>query len=169
MWLDYLDALRAMNEWMISDRTSHTIIMECLTPVFCSGSHAWYRGIGWCSPELGCPRDYAALLRNEHASCCMQGVAALAAPISFTPPTAMSSRRFHSRCGDYIRFSENSTVASRVASYNNGIAFTEQPVPLDSVFQVKILEYEDKWIESIVSVRTNAERFFDSTSHQYRV
>ena len=63
----------------------------------------------------------------------------------------MSSRRFHSRCGDYIRLSENNTVATRVASYNNGIVFTAQPVQLDSMFQVKILEYEEKWIESIVS------------------
>ena len=66
----------------------------------------------------------------------------------------MSSRRFHSRCGDYIRFTENHTIASRVASYNNGVVFTEQPVALDTVFQVNILEYEDKWVESIVSVLT---------------
>ena len=64
----------------------------------------------------------------------------------------MTTQRFHSSCGKNIRLSDNNTVAERVKSYNNGIVFTEQPVALGTVFQVKILEYDDsKWSGSIVS------------------
>ena len=33
-------------------------------------------------------------------------------------------------------------IAGRVDGYDNGIVFTEQPVALGTVFQVKILEYD---------------------------
>ena len=53
-----------------------------------------------------------------------------------------SIQRFHSRCGGNIILSNNNTVARRVKSYDDGIVFTEQPVALGTVFQVKILEYD---------------------------
>ena len=55
----------------------------------------------------------------------------------------MTTRRFHSRCGKNISLSDNNTVAERVEGFDNGIVFTEQPVVLGTVFQVKILEYDD--------------------------
>ena len=54
----------------------------------------------------------------------------------------MSTQRFHSRCGKNITLSDNNTVARRVRSFSNGIVFTQQPVALGTVFQVKILEYD---------------------------
>ena len=63
----------------------------------------------------------------------------------------MTTRRFHSRRGGNIDLLDNNTLASRVRSYNYGIAFTEQPVALGTVFQVKIIEYRN-FYGSIVSV-----------------
>ena len=67
----------------------------------------------------------------------------------------MTTQRFHSLCGKNICISDNNTVARRVRSWNNGIVYTEQPVVLGTVFQVKILEYgvtdHELWLGSIVS------------------
>ena len=65
-----------------------------------------------------------------------------------------STQRFHSSCGENIILSDDNTVARRVRSYCDGIVFTEQPVALGTVFQVKILEYDDGSLilGSIVSV-----------------
>ena len=69
--------------------------------------------------------------------------------------TQMTTRRFHSACyGNNISLSDNNTVARRVGNFwCNSIVFTEQPVALGTVFQVKILEYDDDCIMagSIVS------------------
>ena len=54
----------------------------------------------------------------------------------------MTSHRFHTRCGKNISLSDNNTIAGRVDGYDNGIVFTEQPVALGTLFQVKILEYD---------------------------
>ena len=65
-----------------------------------------------------------------------------------------SKQRFHSRCGKNIDLSDNNTVARRVGSNWDSIVFTEQPVALGTVFQVKILEYDDsRYAGSIVSVQ----------------
>ena len=61
------------------------------------------------------------------------------------------TRRFHSRFGENIKLSDNSTVARRVRYNWDGIVFTEQPVALGTVYQVKILEYDDTRLASIVS------------------
>ena len=66
-----------------------------------------------------------------------------------------STQRFHSRCGENIKLSDNNTVARRINRWDyDGIVFTEQPVALDTVFQVKILHYfaNSIWAGSIVSV-----------------
>ena len=67
-----------------------------------------------------------------------------------------STQRFHSRCGENIILSDSNTVARRVRSCDNCIVFTEQPVALGTVFQVKILEYGSRegsrYAGSIVSV-----------------
>ena len=65
----------------------------------------------------------------------------------------MSTLRFHSRCGKNISLSENNTVAERVTRFSDGIVFTEQPIALGTVFQVKIFEYDDSLFAGpIVSV-----------------
>ena len=53
----------------------------------------------------------------------------------------MTTRRFNSRCGENIRLSDNNTVAERVRGATNVTVFTEQPVALGTIFQVKILEH----------------------------
>ena len=64
-----------------------------------------------------------------------------------------TAQRFHSRCGENISLSDNNTVVRRIGGWKNGIVFTEQPVELGTVFQVKILEHDStKWSGSIVSV-----------------
>ena len=41
--------------------------------------------------------------------------------------------------GRNIELSDNDSVAERVMSYNDGIVFTAEPVPLNCVFQVTVL------------------------------
>ena len=63
----------------------------------------------------------------------------------------MTTQHFHSRYGKNISLSDSNTVAGRVDGYN-GIVFTEQPVALGTVFQVKILEYDDSGGLAAVSI-----------------
>ena len=53
--------------------------------------------------------------------------------------------KFHRVCGKNIQLSESDTVAERVSSYNDGIVYTEQPVPVGTVFQIKLLEIGDEY------------------------
>ena len=53
-----------------------------------------------------------------------------------------AAQRFHSRCGKNICLSDNNTVARRVGDLHDSVVFTEQPVPLGTVFQVKLLKHE---------------------------
>ena len=63
-----------------------------------------------------------------------------------------STQRFHSRCGKNISLSDDNTVAERVKTIDDGIVFTDQPVALGTVFQVKIVEYDFHTAGSLVSV-----------------
>ena len=58
---------------------------------------------------------------------------------------------FHHKHGANIRLKENDTVAHRVDSYNKAVVFTEQPIPLGAMFQVRILDKGGGWAGSIVS------------------
>ena len=58
---------------------------------------------------------------------------------------------FHDKHGSNIRLSDNRTIAHRVDSYNKGVVFTEQPITLGSMFQVKLLDKGGGWAGSIVS------------------
>ena len=59
-----------------------------------------------------------------------------------------TQQRFHSHCGACIRLSDNNTIASRIEGVDNGVVFTEYPVVLGTVFQVKILEYDTElWMK----------------------
>jgi len=58
---------------------------------------------------------------------------------------------FHRKHGAHIRLSEDDTVAHRVDSYNKAAVFTEQPIPIGAMFQVKLLDKGGGWAGSIVS------------------
>ena len=59
---------------------------------------------------------------------------------------------FHHRHGLNIRLLEDGAVALRVNSHNNGIVFTEQPIPNEYMFQVEVVRQNDKgYPESLVS------------------
>ena len=60
---------------------------------------------------------------------------------------------FHHKHGRNIRLSEEDTVAHRVDSYNKAVVFTEQPIPLGAMFQVRLLDKGGGWAGSIVSSR----------------
>ena len=46
---------------------------------------------------------------------------------------------FHHKHGSNIRLLEEGTVAHRVDNANNGIVFTDQPIPIGNLFQVKLI------------------------------
>ena len=54
----------------------------------------------------------------------------------------VSAGKFHHICGKNIQFSEERTVAERVKSYY-GIVYTEQPIPVGTTFQIKLLKTQD--------------------------
>ena len=51
---------------------------------------------------------------------------------------------FHHNHGFNIRLLDNRTVANRVDSYNNGVVFTEQPIPYEWMFQVEVIKKNDQ-------------------------
>ena len=61
---------------------------------------------------------------------------------------------FHRNHGSNISLLERGLVAHRVKSYNNGIVFTEQPIVIGDLFQVKLTEKETYWDGSLVSIIT---------------
>ena len=65
---------------------------------------------------------------------------------------------FHHKHGANIRLKENDTVAHRVDSYNKAVVFTEQPIPLGAMFQVRILDKGGGWAGSIVSTWSREKR-----------
>ena len=60
---------------------------------------------------------------------------------------------FHeTKHGKKTRLSENNSVAERVGSYDDGVVFTAQPIALDTLYQVKLLERDSTWSGGWVSV-----------------
>ena len=53
---------------------------------------------------------------------------------------ACSLGTFHRRHGRNIRLLEEGTIAHRVKSWDNGIVFSEQPIAIGNLFQVKQIE-----------------------------
>lgn len=56
---------------------------------------------------------------------------------------------FHRKHGQNIILSEDDTVAQRVESYNKAVVFSEQPIPVGSMFQVKLQDKGGGWAGSI--------------------
>lgn len=60
---------------------------------------------------------------------------------------------FHHNHGLNIRLLEDKTVAQRVDSYDNGVVFTEQPIPSGYIFQVEVIKKSDQgYPGSLVSI-----------------
>ena len=64
---------------------------------------------------------------------------------------SLGSGAFHQKHGEKIRLLEGGTVAERVGDHDGAFIYTGQPIPLGSMFQMKLLGKEDKSSGSIVS------------------
>ena len=51
-----------------------------------------------------------------------------------------------------IKLSEKNSVAKRVCDWDGGIVFTAQPIAVDTLYQVELLERESRWPGGLVSV-----------------
>ena len=59
---------------------------------------------------------------------------------------------FHARRrGEKVRLSKKNSVAERVSSFHDGVVFSAQPIALDTLYSVELLE-KDKWSGGLVSV-----------------
>ena len=62
---------------------------------------------------------------------------------------------FHHNCGKNVVFgAKRGLIATRRTSYADGIVFSAKPIPVGAMFQVKLLEKEDGYRFSLVSVCT---------------
>lgn len=60
---------------------------------------------------------------------------------------------FHTLCGKHVMLSPDNLTAKREGdAYDNGLCFTEKPLKIGNVFQVKIQEMDSKWIGCLVSL-----------------
>ena len=57
---------------------------------------------------------------------------------------------FHRRYGRNIHLLEERTVAHRVKSWDNGIVFSEQPIAIGNLFQVKLIEENTASLQILV-------------------
>ena len=60
--------------------------------------------------------------------------------------------KFHNKHGANIVFYEDQRVAHRKDSYHKGVVFTEQPLEIGSLFQLKILDKGGGWAGALVSI-----------------
>ena len=59
---------------------------------------------------------------------------------------------FHHICGKSVVFNtKRRLIATRRTSYTDGIVFSAKPIPIGTMFQVKLLEKEYTWSGSLVS------------------
>ena len=65
---------------------------------------------------------------------------------------------FHNKHGVNIRMLDEGTVAHRVESYNKAVVFTEHPIAVGSMFQVKLLDKGGGWAGSLVSLGVHVTR-----------
>ena len=63
---------------------------------------------------------------------------------------------FHHNCGKNVVFSpKRRLIANRRTSYTEGIVFSAKPIPVGTMFQVKLIEKTDyAWAGSLVSACT---------------
>ena len=58
---------------------------------------------------------------------------------------------FHNRCGRYIRLFDDNRRAKREGdTYDHGLVFSDRPLHVGELFQLKIEEIESKWAGSLV-------------------
>lgn len=62
---------------------------------------------------------------------------------------------FHAKRGRYVHLSPDNLTAKRDGdTYDNGVCFTQKPLMLGNVFQLRIEEMDLKWAGSLVSHET---------------
>ena len=62
---------------------------------------------------------------------------------------------FHHKCGENVVFStKRGLIATHQRGCDEGIVFSVKPIPVGTIFQVKLLEKEDRWGKSLVSACT---------------
>ena len=62
---------------------------------------------------------------------------------------------FHHKCGKNVVFSaKRGLVATRRSGFGDGIVFSGKPIPVGTMFQVKLLKKEGGWIQHLVSAWT---------------
>ena len=60
---------------------------------------------------------------------------------------------FHKRCGRYITFLDDYQRARRENdTYDHGLVFSNRPLRLGELFQLKLEETESKWAGSLVKI-----------------
>ena len=66
---------------------------------------------------------------------------------------AKEPRTFHKNHGENIQLLEGGTVAHRMNSYNKAVVFTEDPIRIGELFEVKIedINVAAGWTSSLVS------------------
>ena len=52
----------------------------------------------------------------------------------------LGGSKFHRVCGKNIQLSEDNTVAERASGFENGVVYTEKPVPVGTMFQIELLQ-----------------------------
>ena len=61
---------------------------------------------------------------------------------------------FHEKRGRYVAISSDHLTASRAGdTYDHGVCFSQKPLPVGDVFQLRITEMDLKWAGSLVSRR----------------
>ena len=59
---------------------------------------------------------------------------------------------FHEKRGRFVAISPDHLTASRAGdTYDNGVCFSQKPLPVGDVFQLRITEMDLKWAGSLVS------------------
>ena len=72
---------------------------------------------------------------DDHSGVTEESVTATPTP---TVDAVVSTHQFHEHCGRNIRLTDSRTVASRINSYDYGIAFSSRRLSNDELFEVHI-------------------------------
>lgn len=60
--------------------------------------------------------------------------------------------RFHNRCGRHVQLSNGNQRARREGdTYDHGLVFSNRPLHVGELFQLRVEEMESKWAGSLVN------------------
>jgi hypothetical protein len=73
---------------------------------------------------------------------------------------------FHEKKGRYVAISSDKLTATRAGdTYDHGVCFSQKPLKLGDVFQLRINEMDSKWAGSLVSGDLSFELHSESNFH----